>query len=483
MGFFVVQKKLNMLLSFSGKILIVGYGAVARCLLTLLLKHLDIPRNHIIILDPLLPSNDTLKLMQTGIRYFRCRILQSNYEKYLAQLVGPGDILLQLGFLIDSYDLTTWCRNHNVLYLNSGNDSWLDPNIVLNADLSKKIAANTERILKEQHVVSAKQGSTAVLLHGANCGLVSHFAKVALEDMANDVLAHKKLSVTASKEIGDRLQEKNHAALAQALDINTLHISEHDTQWAPSLIHREGFFNTWCSQSAASELMFMPQFAWGTHEHHTPQGAKLFSTQYFNCATLSQKAYQTRIQSWVPSGPFTPNIVFHEETFTIADYLSVYDVKQKRSYAPTVLFAYQVCPHAVQGMQLIEAQGSMTFPSVHKVLTHEITEGTDELGILLFSEKYGAWWTGSVLDIHTARKESPQNNATTLQVAASLLAALTWMINNPEAGIQLPETIPHEKILPIAKPYLGKYVSQSVAFSLPARQNTASWQFNDFLIV
>ena len=45
------------------------------------------------------------------------------------------------------------------------------------------------------------------------------------------------------------------------------------------------------------------------------------------------------------------------------------------------------------------------------------------------------WWVGSQLDIEETRALVPGQNATTLQVAASVLGAVFWMIDNPERGV------------------------------------------------
>ena len=60
------------------------------------------------------------------------------------------------------------------------------------------------------------------------------------------------------------------------------------------------------------------------------------------------------------------------------------------------------------------------------------------------------WWTGSQLDIHEARQLVPGQNATTLQVAASVLAGLIFMIGNPCKGILVPDELPHREILDVA---------------------------------
>ena len=86
---------------------------------------------------------------------------------------------------------------------------------------------------------------------------------------------------------------------------------------------------------------------------------------------------------------------------------------------------------------------------------------SDELGVLVMGHDFKSWWTGSQLDIHETRKLAPNQNATTLQVACSVLGAVAWMIENPKQGVNVPDDLPHEFVLKWAKPYLGPYVSKA----------------------
>jgi homospermidine synthase len=90
-----------------------------------------------------------------------------------------------------------------------------------------------------------------------------------------------------------------------------------------------------------------------------------------------------------------------------------------------------------------------------RIMNDEITNGMDELGVLLMGHDLTGWWTGSQLDIHEARRLTPHQNATTLQVAASILGATVWMIRNPRRGFCVPDELPHNEVLEVANPYLG----------------------------
>ncbi|MDP3804008.1 MAG: homospermidine synthase, partial [Candidatus Omnitrophota bacterium] len=86
-------------------------------------------------------------------------------------------------------------------------------------------------------------------------------------------------------------------------------------------------------------------------------------------------------------------------------------------------------------------------------------KGEDILGALIMGHKYNSWWTGSILSIEESRRLVPHQNATTMQVAIGVISAVMWMIDNPNKGLRLPDDLPYEHILNIAKPYLGKLAS------------------------
>jgi len=70
-----------------------------------------------------------------------------------------------------------------------------------------------------------------------------------------------------------------------------------------------------------------------------------------------------------------------------------------------------------------------------------------------------------------------------------------WMFENPHRGICLPDDLPHDFVLDIAKPYLGDFIStasdwtplknRKVYFKENPASKTAEdvWQFENFLML
>ncbi len=75
-------------------------------------------------------------------------------------------------------------------------------------------------------------------------------------------------------------------------------------------------------------------------------------------------------------------------------------------------------------------------------MTNEIVSGEDIMGALLMGHSYNSWWTGSALSIEEARSLAPGQNATTLQVAAGIVAAILWMLENRGKALKHLRTCP-----------------------------------------
>jgi homospermidine synthase len=69
--------------------------------------------------------------------------------------------------------------------------------------------------------------------------------------------------------------------------------------------------------------------------------------------------------------------------------------------------------------------------------------------------KKGIYWYGSQLDIHEARKLTPYNNATSIQVCAPVLSGIIWALENPDRGIVEADEMDFRRCLEVQRPYLG----------------------------
>lgn len=481
------------MVEFSGRLLFVGYGAVAHCTLPILLKHLEMPLRNITILDFEDRGPDLQAWVDQGVNWVRERVTQENIRTVFAKYLAAGDLLIDLAWNIDCCEILQWCHDHGVMYLNTSVEVW-DP---YEGGESKH---PTERTLYWRHMNVRRMiarwdrpGPTAVLEHGANPGLISHFTKQALLDITAKLESDGELRGAEGNEIRKLAGDQQFNRLAMKLGVKVIHCSERDTQISnvPKMV--DEFVNTWSIEGFREEGITTAEMGWGTHEKDLPPLAFEHSEGPRNQICLAKMGINTWVRSWVPDYCIRGMVVRHGEAFTISDHLTVWE-GNKAIYRPTVHYAYCPCDAAIVSLNELRGYDYELQPKL-RIMSDEITSGADILGALLMGHRYQSWWTGSILTIEESRRLVPHQNATTMQVAISVVAAVTWMMSNREKGVVVPDDLPHEHVLKISRPYLGEFVSKPSAWTPlkhaahyfgehgRATLDTADpWQFKNFLI-
>jgi homospermidine synthase len=240
------------------------------------------------------------------------------------------------------------------------------------------------------------------------------------------------------------------------LGVKGVHIAERDTQRAVDPKPIGVFWNTWSVDGFISEGLQPAELGWGTHEKWLPGNARRFDDPAAPAIFLEQPGAETKVRTWCPSeGAQYGFCVTHNESLSIPDFFSVRDGDGTVTFRPTCHYAYHPCNDAVLSFhELFGAAGR--WPSGQHVLDeHEIVDGRDELGVLLYGHDRNAYWYGSQLTIEEARALAPHQNATGLQVTSAVLAGIVWALENPEAGIVETDDMDHARCLAVQVPYLG----------------------------
>ena len=465
--------------TFSGKLLIIGFGSIGQGVLPLILRHLDMPAQRITIVTAEERGHEEAR--RYGIRFVVEPLTRENYRQVLEPLLDAGDFLLNLSVDVSSAALIEFAQEKGALYL----DTCIEPWAGGYTDPSLSPSQRSNYALRESALaLRAKYagGPTAVLTHGANPGIVSHFVKEALLDIARDTGFDAAMPT-------DR---RGWAALARHLNVKVIHIAERDTQVAQHQPKRVGeFVNTWSIEGFVGEGSQPAELGWGTHENHFPADGR---SHNFGCGAaiyLERPGAGTRVRTWTPlEGPFHGFLVTHNESISIADYYTVQN-GHGLEYRPTVHYAYHPCDDAVLSLHELAGKNWRLQPE-KRLMMDEITSGVDELGVLLMGHAKGAYWYGSRLTIEEARRVAPYNNATSLQVTAAVLAGMIWAIENPQAGLVEPDELDHVRCMQVARPYLGEVlgvysewtplVDRGVLFE-ESLDPTCPWQFKNFRVL
>lgn len=361
---------------------------------------------------------------------------------------------------------------------------------------------------------------------GCNPGLVSHFIRAALDDIVMSVLGGLSEHATPSgKHLGELLATGQYPQIAKLLGLKVVHISEVDSQTSSRLvlfhlfslttlllvvyccsfvgvccccIYRKKnpgeFINTWSPMGFAEEALDWVQVGWGTHEK-LPRAALIPDDGERHQIFIPMHAMNLQLNSYVPDMPIVGMCIPHGESESMVRYLTVREdidnepplrdqqgtQHAKSTYRPSVYYVYHCADIAYQSLQEIRENGYEPQAN-YEVLTnrHNIV-GEDRVGCLLMFEDHPikvinsqvdgmvgkkrpwAYWYGSILGSH----DNPVAycNPTVVQVAASVVSALQWALDNPNKGICWPEMLPHKEILDKAQGY--------VVFTSPTNHKSA----------
>jgi len=481
------------MIEFGKRILFVGYGAVAQCTLPILLKHVKVPPKNITVMD----FEDRRKVLapylKRGVRFVRKRVNPENMDAVLGKYLGPGDLLIDLAWNIDACEILQWCHDEGVLYVNTSVEVW-DPYQGAESRRPQERTLYWRHMNVRRMVAGWSQpGPTAVLEHGANPGLISHFTKQGLVDIAARLQKDGKVEGQEKEELQQLVKDRAFNRLAMKLGVKVIHCSERDTQITDRPKQVDEFVNTWSIEGFREEGTTTAELGWGTHEKELPPLAYQHEQGPKNQICLARMGINTWVVSWVPDYCIHGMVVRHGEAFTISDKLTVWE-GDKAVYRPTVHYAYCPCDSAIASLNELRGYDYQLQKKL-RILNDEITSGSDILGALLMGHAYNSWWIGSDLSIGQSRRLVPHQNATTMQVAVSVVAAATWMIENPVRGVVVPDDLPHEYVLKVSKPYLGRFISKPSDWTPlkhytnafeghndPAIDRQDPWQFKNFLV-
>jgi homospermidine synthase len=481
------------MIDFGKKILFVGYGAVAECTLPILFRHIKVPMKNVTVMDFEDRSEKLRKWTSKGVKFLKDRVTEDNMDSLLGSLLGEGDLLIDLAWNIDACEILQWCHDHGVKYINTSVEVW-DPYAgAANRHPTEKTLYFRHMNIRRMIAKWKNKGATAVLEHGANPGLISHFTKQGLLDIGAAAVGEKKLKARQAEKVTEYMKTQQFNLLAQALGVKVIHVSERDTQITDVPKQVNEFVNTWSIEGFREEGITTAEMGWGTHEKWLPPHAFKHKEGPRNQICLARMGMNTWVRTWVPNYNILGMVVRHGEAFTISDKLTVWDGK-KAAYRPTVHYAYCPCDEAIASLNELRGCNYELQPKL-RIMNDEITSGSDILGALIMGHAFNSWWIGSDLSIEESRRLVPHQNATTMQVAISVTAACMWMIENPEEGIRVPDDLPHEHVLGVAKPYLGKYISTRSdftplkvyenhfnGFNKPNFDQKDPWQFRNFLV-
>jgi len=465
----------------TGPIVMIGFGSIGRGTLPLIERHFTFDKSRLVVIDP--SDADRALVDERGYAFVHQAVTKDNYRELLTPFVTNGDgqaFIVNLSVDTGSLDLMKYARELGALYIDTVVEPWLGfyfDDKATTADRSNYALRETVRAEKAAH----PGGPTAVSCCGANPGMVSWFVKAALLNIAKDTGA----------KVDEPTTREGWAKLMQSLGVKGVHIAERDTQRSKTPKPMNVFVNTWSVEGFVSEGLQPAELGWGTAETWMPENARTHDEGCKAAIYLLQPGANTRVRTWCPTpGAQYGFLVTHNEAISIADYYTV-GAADAPDYRPTCHYAYHPAGDAVLSLHEMFGAAGQKQPQNHILDEHEIVDGVDELGVLLYGHAKNAYWYGSQLSIEETRVLAPYQNATGLQVSSAVLAGMVWALENPQAGIVEADEMDHRRCLEVQTPYLGPVVGHYTDWTpLDGRPGlfpedldaSAPWSFRNVLV-
>jgi homospermidine synthase len=428
---------------------VLGFGGVAKPVCHIFSTRY--PMKEYLLIDKRKIDDEELKLFgNKKVTRLEIDIEPENLFDTILNIVKDGDIVFDFFGCNETLDIIRACnQKKDIFYINSS----LEENILKPYPTQNALYDAFEEFKKKYNPTI-----NGCIDAGANPGMITHFSILGLFSMAKYAIENK---TPDSKEIETLLNKKDLGKLAEILKIDVIHISEIEEIEPSDLSKLNGYItNSWCINSFHDEWNTNGEIIVGTHDK------KYLSKNEYKKIPLSNPPsvkcpFPLYMKTASPQKIFTGKVVSHPEILEISKLFST------ESHIPTVAFVYH--PSRLPRQNLEEKNWKSLPPKIFDESNSGPLSGSETMGATLISSRddIPPRWFGSIVTCEQEREIGANSNPTVLQVAAGITSHLIISLENPGKGLCMPHDFDSEKILEIAKPFLGTIVDMNLPFRLP----------------
>ncbi|HMK00470.1 MAG TPA: saccharopine dehydrogenase NADP-binding domain-containing protein, partial [Reyranella sp.] len=126
------KKASKKLISFSGRMVMIGFGSIGQGVLPLIFRHIDIKPEQITVISA--EDRGGLKeLKKFGVTFIKKRLTRENLRQTLERRLAKGDLVVNLSVEVASTALVELCQEKGALYIDTCIEPWpggyTDPNL------------------------------------------------------------------------------------------------------------------------------------------------------------------------------------------------------------------------------------------------------------------------------------------------------------------------------------------------------------------
>ena len=432
---------------------IFGFGGVAKPLCHIFCTRYPM-KEYLLVDKRKIPDNELKLFGNEKVERLEVDIKPEKLFETVQNIIKDEDVVCDFFGCNETIDILRACNTKKgIFYINSS----LEENILKPYPTQNALYDALENF-KNNNTINFN----GCIDSGANPGMITHFTILGLFSMARYAIEKKTHD---SDKIEILLKNKDISGLAEILKVDVIHISEIEQIEPNNPSKLKGFVtNSWCLRSFLDEWHANAEVSIGTHDQIALSGKGYTKIPLSNPPAV-KCPYPLYMKTAAPKNIFTGKIVLHPETLEISKLFS------SKNHNPTVAFIYH--PSRLPRQNLEEKNWKELPTKIFDESNSGPLNGSETMGATLISSRddIPPRWFGSIITCEQEREIGAKSNPTTLQVAAGIISHLILSMENIGKGLCMPHDFDSEKIMEIARPFLGTIVDINLPFRLPT-----SWE-------
>lgn len=434
------------------KIFMIGCGSSGQGLLELwqILPNNKLKQMDIIIIEPKEIPNEILNKYKT-IQHIMGSITKENMEHIFNKFVNENTLVINVSVDVDSLLLMKYSKLKKALYIDSSIEDYEEE-----AKKDKPIEHKTlyyrgleaEKKLKKIHSPKSK---TILHSHAMNPGLISSFVLYFIDWF----VIHN-----GDSNMKKHLKKQEFGILAKQIGIDSIHVSELDTQTTNLNYNPKIFYSTWSANGFQEEGRDHVQIVGSDNIHKQQLGlhkSKIKPHAFY----MEDRGMNVEHDSYILNDKlevvkYKGMMIPHYEPFSLSEHLSYGE------YCPNIYYVYKPCEIANKSLDKLRKNNYELMPG-YVLRGYDIKSGFDAVGATIYLTNGNIYWCGSILEISQTKKLGLKyTGPTCLQITISMTRAIEYLLKHQKDGLITTEEIPYKYMVENCKKYLGQFICQKL---------------------
>ncbi|MBS1738890.1 MAG: saccharopine dehydrogenase NADP-binding domain-containing protein [Bacteroidetes bacterium] len=437
------------------KLVFIGCGSSGQGLLELWQTiENDLKNYKIIIIEPHeIPVEITEKYKD--LIHLRARLTKENINLFFKENIDDKTFIINVSVDVDSLLLMKKAKEYKAMYIDSSIEDY-EEDLKKDKPIEHKTlyyrGIQTEKHLKK---IRSRNAKSILHSHAMNPGLISCFVLYWIDWYVNKYGDSKMKKHLTKREFG---------ILSKQIGIDTIHISEIDTQETSKSYDSKIFYSTWSANGFQEEARDHVQIVGEENEYKKINGfqkSKIKPHTYYS----TERGMDIEHDSYIFNDKldvikYQGMMIPHYEPFSLSEYLSYGE------YCPNIYYVYKPCSIAEKSLDKLR-KNNYELMSGYVLRGYDITLGYDAVGATIILKDKRLFWCGSILDINQTRKLGLKfTGPTCLQVVISMTRAIEYLLKHQNEGLITTESLNYKYMIDSCKSFLGQFVCKEMNIKL-----------------